>query len=549
MSAQWKEKSAAQAPGESGTLRLRRLAKDSGASGMSPRRVAREAKIRRNRPSMFKPRTSYLDLTQVFTPDNTGRGWYVLFWMAMICYVVRQVVINFTQTGYPLRNAWGIRLSEHVVELMLADLAVVAYTFLALAWQKLIVHGVCSADSMAAYVVQHILQGLLLGGVVIGLAYADWFWVQTGVLLLHTLVLLMKMHSYISSNRELAIKHARLQELAAEHRDELASSAPDLRAQLGAPSSDDEASVASRRPASLSTMQRPAGSLPSTSATSLSPPESDSDQSPPASVASTHKSAADAVPDWQEEMTDLEEDLTAGDVVYPGNVTLSNFIDYLFVPALVYEIYYPRITKLRPAYLAEKICATFGVFALLHVTFEDYIIPIVEELPRISIGMTILELITPVMISYLLVFYIIFECICNVFAELTRFADRNFYDDWWNSTTFDEFARKWNKPVHHFLLRHIYHYSIDMYKFSRNHATLLTFFLSSCLHELVMIVTVGRVRLYLFGLQMFQLPLIYISRHPVVKNRPLLGNIFFWLSMICGPPMIAVLYCRDHFIS
>jgi sterol O-acyltransferase len=36
-----------------------------------------------------------------------------------------------------------------------------------------------------------------------------------------------------------------------------------------------------------------------------------------------------------------------------------------------------------------------------------------------------------------------------------RFADRNFYDDWWNSSSFDQFARKWNKPVHEFLLRHV----------------------------------------------------------------------------------------------
>ena len=28
------------------------------------------------------------------------------------------------------------------------------------------------------------------------------------------------------------------------------------------------------------------------------------------------------------------------------------------------------------------------------------------------------------------------------------FADREFYQDWWNSTSWDQFSRKWNKPVH-----------------------------------------------------------------------------------------------------
>jgi len=39
---------------------------------------------------------------------------------------------------------------------------------------------------------------------------------------------------------------------------------------------------------------------------------------------------------------------------------------------------------------------------------------------------------------YLLAFYVIFECVLNVFAEVTQFADRGFYDAWWNSTTWDQ---------------------------------------------------------------------------------------------------------------
>lgn len=38
-----------------------------------------------------------------------------------------------------------------------------------------------------------------------------------------------------------------------------------------------------------------------------------------------------------------------------------------------------------------------------------------------------------------------FECVCNGFAEFTRFADREFYQDWWNATSMDVFSRKWNK--------------------------------------------------------------------------------------------------------
>ncbi|WFD23285.1 hypothetical protein MEQU1_001974 [Malassezia equina] len=78
------------------------------------------------------------------------------------------------------------------------------------------------------------------------------------------------------------------------------------------------------------------------------------------------------------------------------------------------------------------------------------------------------------------------------FAEITRFADREFYRDWWNSTTMEEFARDWNRPVHHFLLQHVYVSLIFQVGLSKSTASLFTFLLSSVFHELVMIVVSGK---------------------------------------------------------
>ena len=64
----------------------------------------------------------------------------------------------------------------------------------------------------------------------------------------------------------------------------------------------------------------------------------------------------------------------------------------------------------------------------------------------------------------------------------------------WNSTSWDEFARKWNKPVHVFLLRHVYTATIMRYRVSRTTAMLLTFLLSACVHELVMVVVTRKFR-------------------------------------------------------
>ena len=158
---------------------------------------------------------------------------------------------------------------------------------------------------------------------------------------------------------------------------------------------------------------------------------------------------------------DLQEELTSGGtetIMWPANVTFGNYIDYLLIPTLVYELTYPRTATIRPFYVLEKALATFGTFFIIYAITEHIIIPTHEASkgnPMTSNNFlaAALDQVLPFMINYLLIFYIIFECICNAFAELTRFADRGFYEDWWNAVTWDEFARKWNKPVHQVCFR------------------------------------------------------------------------------------------------
>lgn len=104
-----------------------------------------------------------------------------------------------------------------------------------------------------------------------------------------------------------------------------------------------------------------------------------------------------------------------------GRVTVSNV--FLFLGTVCVSI--------RPWYVFEKTVATLGTFLLLYVTTEHYILPKLYD-PHMSDLRVIVELLLPFMINYLFIFYIIFECILNGFAEISRFADRNFYDDWWN---------------------------------------------------------------------------------------------------------------------
>ncbi|KAK1077053.1 Sterol O-acyltransferase 2 (Sterol-ester synthase 2), partial [Friedmanniomyces endolithicus] len=122
------------------------------------------------------------------------------------------------------------------------------------------------------------------------------------------------------------------------------------------------------------------------------------------------------------------------------------------------------------------------------------------------------DMLFPLLIEQLLTWYLIWECILNVLAELTFFADRGFYGDWWNSVTWDQYARDWNRPVHTFLLRHVYHSSISTFHISRHAATFITFLLSALVHEMCMAIMFKKVRGYLFSMQLMQMPLVMFSR-------------------------------------
>ena len=87
----------------------------------------------------------------------------------------------------------------------------------------------------------------------------------------------------------------------------------------------------------------------------------------------------------------------------------------------------------------------------------------------------------------------------------------------WNSTSWDEFSRKWNRPVYQFLLRHVYASTMRSYKLSKTSAMFITFLLSAAVHELVMAVVTQKIR---------SVPQLERDLH--VTNDMVTGCIFSW---------------------
>ncbi|ORX43462.1 hypothetical protein DM01DRAFT_1411590 [Hesseltinella vesiculosa] len=441
----------------------------------------------KQRRLQFKPRNTKFDITDPEAQKETFRGFYTLFWLAIAFYIIRTLVHCYESEGIPLTLEFFRLFSKDAWVLLVSDMVMVTVTIASVPFSKLLAHGLLPYQPVGV-VLQHIGQTLFLFTCVYWVFHRDWPWVQSGFFTMHSIVMMMKMHSYTTLNGDLSTKQQQLIKLKkslAEY-------------------------VAKHKTITPETMLQEE--------------------------------------DMERDIGDLEDELIHGAVRFPNNVSLANYLDYLLVPSLVYWMEYPRTSSIRLGYVFEKSMATFASFFLLYITTERYILPTLYD-PNLSEVQVILRLLFPFLMNYLFIFYIIFECILNAFAELSRFADRNFYDDWWNSVSYDEFSRKWNKPVYHWLLRHVYTQSIDAYRLSKSNATFVTFLFSSCLHELVLVITTRKLRMYLFALQMLQLPLIIIGRKPFIRDRYWLGNAVFWLCMIIGPPLLGILYCREVFWS
>lgn len=247
-----------------------------------------------------------------------------------------------------------------------------------------------------------------------------------------------------------------------------------------------------------------------------------------------------------------KEDLKVN-VKFPSNITLFNFFEYSSYPVVVYTLHFTRTKKIRWNYVAEKVVGIFGIIFLMLLVADNMMYPLVlkalkarEELPVperiVQYSFILLDMIPPFLMEYLFTFILIWDSILNAIAELSRFADRDFYGPWWSCTDWAEFARIWNRPVHKFLLRHVYHSSLSTLNLNKGQSSLFTFMISSVVHELVMYVIFRRLRGYLLLLQMSQLPLIMIGNTKFMKGKKVLGNVICWVGFISGPSLICTAY-------
>ena len=134
----------------------------------------------------------------------------------------------------------------------------------------------------------------------------------------------------------------------------------------------------------------------------------------------------------------------------------------------------------------------------------------------------------------------------NCWAEITRFPDRGFYLDWWNSIQFGSYYRKWNIIVHDWLYYFVY---LDICRFFKCNQRsflpkLMTFLISAVIHELIITYALGFFYPILFIL--FTGPGIILIQN--TKNlKSISVNLAFWLEMYIGGSLLFTTYLIESF--
>ncbi|XP_053992209.1 uncharacterized protein LOC128883653 isoform X2 [Hylaeus volcanicus] len=242
---------------------------------------------------------------------------------------------------------------------------------------------------------------------------------------------------------------------------------------------------------------------------------------------------------------------------YPEFLNFFDYYTYLIMPTLCFQFHYPRTNSIRWTSVLRHFGQMFFFFILIKIVIEQYMVVILQNtfvsvdiFKQMSVlhiflhlSERILNLSVPNLCVWLLMFFILFHHWLNILAEITYFADRDFYGDWWNSSSFDEYWRKWNRPIHNFFARHL-HKPLLSKGLSRFVSGQIIFIISALAHEYLVVVPLrlGWTGLVFTGF-IAQVPLIYITSKPLFKKYPIIGNALFWVVFcFTGQPLAILFY-------
>lgn len=228
---------------------------------------------------------------------------------------------------------------------------------------------------------------------------------------------------------------------------------------------------------------------------------------------------------------------------------VGKLIYFLFAPTLVYRDNYPRTPSIRWSYVAWNFLQVLACILGAYIPVTHFIVDVfnkigIEPLPLVNfIGVLATSIFAGGLLMFL-VFYGMFHCWLNAFAEMLQFGDRMFYDDWWNCTSFAKYYRSWNMVVYDWLYSYIYRDMYTLLSQSRVGAMLVVFMISAIIHEYILAICFKFVFPLLFFLfSSFGVILVFITR----RRTSSFWNVFLWVSMFQGWGLLTVFYSLEWY--
>ncbi|XP_072763607.1 sterol O-acyltransferase 1 [Anoplolepis gracilipes] len=235
------------------------------------------------------------------------------------------------------------------------------------------------------------------------------------------------------------------------------------------------------------------------------------------------------------------------DVSQPSGPGFSQYLYFLFAPTLVYRDKYPRTNTIRWIVVIKNFIEVGLVIFYLAFILERLVRPVykifgTQYIEPKSIVKNIIEASIPGILFFVSGNYLLLHAWMNAWAEMLRFADRLFYKDWWNSTSYRAYYRSWNVVVHDWLYTYIYK---DMYEIvvprNRSLAAFTVFFVSAAFHEYVLA----------FAFRFFY-PMMFVLFAGfgflfTFVGKIATSNVFMWLTFCIGNGILFSTYSMEYY--
>ncbi|KAH9327011.1 hypothetical protein KI387_007189, partial [Taxus chinensis] len=210
--------------------------------------------------------------------------------------------------------------------------------------------------------------------------------------------------------------------------------------------------------------------------------------------------------------------VNSSELEYPANINLGNLVYFMVAPTLCYQTSYPCTENIRKGWVLRQLGKLVIFTGVMGFIVEQYMNPTIKNSQHplkenfLYAVERVLKLSIPTLYVWLCMFYCFFHLWLNIVAELVQFGDREFYKDWWNAKTVEEYWRMWNMPVHKWMIRHIYFPCLRR-GMPKSASMVISFFLSAVFHELCIGVPCHMLRAWAFLGIMVQIPLVVLTNY------------------------------------